>query len=357
MAKVPTLRRHVTGVYFCQFAGTRRYFSIDLEESRKAYREALREWTIWQDERATTKKHALHQPRVVDIVRAYLDSRRTDTSPEQHLWARYHLGRFTRTWAALAADDFNARLLQAFKSDLVDMTSTRGKKLAPKTVNHDIRAVKALFRWASDMGYCREVNLRAVKTVPMPQLARKAITPAHVERIIQTALGELRAVHPKTGKALEPNPAIAPWLALNYLAALRPSEVVRLVHGDGVWIGKGLFQPRVSKTYRDGRHPRVYIITDEAKMWLQHARPIWNCMKNYGAAARRAVGPGLPHPLRHSAATHLVASGVPRAEVEIVLGHYPRAVSQTYIPVELEPLRASLSRLSLARVAPVVGSA
>ena len=353
MAKVPTLRRHSTGVYFCQFAGQRRYFTVDLEESRAKYREALRDWTIWQDDRAQSRAHARTQYRIIDIVRAYLDSRRTDTSHEQWLWARYHLGRISRIWAALPADDFNARLLQAYKSDLVDFISRRGKKLAAKTINHDIRAIKACFRWASDMGYCREVNLRAVKLVPLPQLARRALAPADIERIIRTALGQVEAIHPKTGKRLEPNADIAPWLALNYLAALRPSEVVRLVHGEGVWIGRGLFQPRISKTYMDGRHPRVYILTDEALMWLQHAKPKWNCMKNYGAAARRAVGPGLPHPLRHSAATHLVASGAPRAEVDLVLGHYPRAVSQTYVPVELAPLRATLSRLSLRQVAPV----
>lgn len=353
MAKVPTLRRHVTGVYFCQFAGQRRYFSIDLEESRKLYREALRDWTIWQDERQTERAHIHDRRRIIDIVRVYLQSRRTDTSPEQYLWARYHLGRFTRVWAALPADDFNARLLQAFKMDLCEMVTDRKKKLAPKTINHDLRAIKALFRWASDMGYCREVNLRAVQTLPLNQLPRKALKPADVERIISIALGQVSAVHPKTGKPLEPNPDIAPWLALNYLAALRPSEVVRLVHADGLWIGKGLFQPRISKTYKDGRHPRVYVLTDEALMWLQHAKPIWNCMKNYGAAARRAVGPGLPHPLRHSAATHLVASGAPRAEVDLVLGHYPRAVSQIYAPVELAPLRGTLARLTLSRVAPV----
>jgi site-specific recombinase XerD len=352
MAKVPTLRRHVTGVYFCQFAGQRRYFSVDLEESRKAYREALRDWTMWQDDREQNRVHARKRARVIDIVRHYLASRITDTSPEQHLWARYHLGRFTRIWAALPADDFNAQLLQAFKTDLVDMITDRERKLSPRTINHDIRAIKALFRWASDMGYCREVNLRAVKTVAMPQLARKGISVEAVERIINVALGRVSAINPKTGRPLEPNPNAAAWLAINYLAALRPSEVVRLIQGDGEWIGKGLFQPRISKTFKDGRHPRVYLLSDEALMWLRHARPTWNCMKNYGAGVRRAVGPGFPHPLRHSAATHLVASGAPRAEVDVCLGHYPRLVSQIYAPVELAPLRATLARLSLARVAP-----
>jgi dUTPase len=103
---------------------------------------------------------------------------------------------------------------------------------------------------------------------------------------------------------------VAPWLALNYLAALRPSEVVRLVRGEGEWIERGLFQPRISKTFRDGRTPRVYVLSEEAMMWLQHARPEWAHMKAYGTAVRRACGPGLPHPLRHSAAQHLSDLGV-----------------------------------------------
>jgi integrase len=363
MAKVPKLRRHATGVYFCQFAGTRRYFSVNLEESEREYRQALREWTAWQDERERGRTKTTH--RIIDIIREYLASRLTDASEDQWRWCRSHLGRLGRTWGALPADAFNARLLQALKADMMQVPvrspstpstpsgpSTPKRKLAAKTINHDLRAIKSLFRWASDMGYCREVNLRAVKMLPLPQLQRKTATIADVHRVINLALGREIGHHPKTLERLTPNPSIAPWLAVNYLAALRPSEVVRLVHGEGVWIGKGLFQPKVSKTFKDGRHPRVYVLSDEALMWLQHARPTWSEMKNYGAAVRRAVGPGWPHPLRHSAAAHLSAAGVDRAEIERALGHYPRAVSQTYLPVELAPLRATLARLSLGPIAP-----
>ncbi len=356
MAKVPKLRRHATGVYFCQFAGERRYFSINLEESEREYRAALREWTAWQDELARDRAKTTH--RVIDIIREYLASRKTDASEDQWRWCRSHLGRLGRTWGGLPADAFNARLLQAMKADMltVPRKSTKDKaaprRLAAKTINHDLRAIKSLFRWASDMGYCREVNLRAVKMLPLPQLQRKTATPAEVARVINLALGREIGHHPKTLERLKPNPEIAPWLAVNYLAALRPSEVVRLVHGEGVWIGEGLFQPRYSKTFKDGRHPRVYVLSPEALLWLRHARPLWSDMKAYGSAARRAVGPGWPHPLRHSAAAHLSAAGVDRAEIESALGHYPRAVSQTYLPVELAPLRATLARLSLGSIAP-----
>lgn len=345
MAKVPKLRRHVTGVYFVQFGGQRRYFTVGLEESEKLYRVALRDWTMLIDQQALAKSHTARS--IVELVRAYLESRLTDASKAQHTWCKSHLSRLTRTWGTLPADAFNARLLQAMKADMVSMGT-----LAAKTINHDLRAIKSMFRWASDMGYCREVNLRAVKSLPLPQMQRKALAREDITRIVNLALGREIGTNPNTGKRLEPNPAIAPWLAVNYLAALRPSEVVRLVHGEGVWIGKGLFQPKYSKTFRDGRHPRVYILTDEALMWLKHAKPHWAEMKAYGTAARRAIGPGLPHPLRHSAATHLFELGVSRPDIDLVLGHYPRAVSQTYVHVELAPLRETLRRLSLGSIAP-----
>lgn len=344
----PKLRRHTTGVYFVEFAGQRRYFSVDLKESEREYRQALREWAAWQDGLALAKSHTSH--RIVDIVREYLRSRLTDASEDQWRWCRSHLGRLTRLWGGLPADAFNARLLQAFKADLVAIKEP--KKLAAKTINHDLRAIKSLFRWASDMGYCKEVNLRAVKALPLPQLRRKELSPAEVARVVNLALGREIGTHPITKARLTADPRVAPWLALNYLAALRPSEVVRLVRGEGEWIERGLFQPRISKTFRDGRTPRVYVLSEEAMMWLQHARPEWAHMKAYGTAVRRACGPGLPHPLRHSAAQHLSDLGVPKADIDLALGHYPPVVSQTYVRVTLAPVRACLARLSLGSISP-----
>ena len=55
----------------------------------------------------------------------------------------------------------------------------------------------------------------------------------------------------------------------------RPSEVVRIVHGDGEWVQEGVFRLRVSKTDR-ARLPRHLIVSDLAAHWLGICRPHWS---------------------------------------------------------------------------------
>lgn len=334
MAKrVPKLRQHKTGVWFVRFGGRDHYFTINHDESLQAYTEKLSEWVRREE---TKKKHnTTDNITIAELYAAFIDSRAVDVTSWTVSWHRNHLRRFVALWGAFSAGSIDARLLQAFKADLGKL------ELAPRTQRHDLSAVKAMLQWGVNFEYLAPVNLAAVKPPPLPPPKRRGLPITRIRSIIRLAAGTERGTDSLSGEPLIPDSRVAPWLALCYLALLRPMEAVRLIHREGEFIEHGIFQLSVSKTQARTQMPRCIVLSEQALMWFNSASPHWASLSGFEQAVRRSVGPGLPHPLRHSAASHLLQAGVARAEIEIILGHLPSRVSLTYAPIEWQPLRTS----------------
>ena len=184
-------------------------------------------------------------------------------------------------------------------------------------------------------------------------------------------------------RAVEPD--LEPWLSLQYLAALRPSEVPRLVLGQGDWhepeLGRFVFKMR-GKTSARTRQARYIVLSPEAMAWLDRARaghsggpgPRWKSADGYGHAlgdlwadpppagvardpARRAalavlrqafrVSPGV-HFLRHSAFDALLRARVPHAEARLLIGHAVPGSWPHYSPGAWHAWRGHMAHLSLA---------
>lgn len=323
--RVPKLRKHATGHWFCHWGGRARYFGKDRSKAQGAYLESLEEWAKWRMSRNASRLPPMSKAAlVVDIAEKFLVAKQLEGNLDLRRYYTKHLKRFLHAFGPVRADVIRVRHLQGLKDDMLRA------QYAPKTVNHDITAVKTMLAWAVDQEIIPSVSLRGAKCMPLGPPPNKALPIDVVGGMIVDASEDVR-----------------PWLAINYLALMRPSEVIRVVHDQGEWVEPGIFRLDRGKIDQKARSARHVVFSDEALGWLANCRPIWSRLDSYSSAVRRSCGPGGPHPLRHSAATHLHQQGADRASIDQLLGHMPSRVSLTYVQILWPPLRQIAALLSL----------
>lgn len=385
---IPTLRRKGNGVYFVRFAGRDHSLGSDESAARQAYATKIEEWAAWRagvqaaaqaaaSERSTRPGHLS----VVQLSKQMLDAYTTEGRPQTARWFARHLKRWLhvhgqqRLLSLAAADPARGvfappvvALLNAYAADLAGEG-----RYSPRTINHDMLAVKRLFNYAADQGLAPAVNWRGVRRRPLPRAAPNDLAPALVAELI--------------ARAAKADPRLGPWLELNYLAMLRPSEVCAVVcavkcgvHGGAERVpyadpsrkprvrrsdvhahaghflplrsgrklleSRGIFELSVHKTLHQGQG-RFIVLSPQALAALDRCAPVWSTQNAYAAACRAAGSPKAPSVLRDSGASNLRALGVAREDVDRLLGHAPRGVSASYIREAWPHLWRQACRLKL----------
>lgn len=315
---------------------------------------ALHRWLAWQSRRASIAPRPRARRLMAQVAEQFLEGYADERRPATRAYFAKHLRRFLNVYGGFFADEVALADLHAFRRQL--LRDEAG--YAPKTIAHDLGAVKTLLRWSADQGLSPSLNLRAVKPPQLPPPRPTILTPAEVAAFI--------------ARCESADPRLGPWLRVNYLCFLRPSEVIGLVAGEGRWepmhvsggggsgsggvVERGLFILDRSKTFQRTGVARHIVVTEEARMWLECCRPHWLTLDGYSKSVARALGPRRDRPawlppgpraLRHSAASHLHRLGEPRAACDLLLGHLPPRVSLTYNPVDWPALWRSAARLTL----------
>lgn len=366
--RTPALRLHATGVHFVRWGGRDHYFTRDRGASERAWLDpkgehpgALVHYLTWR-QRRETRTHELTGARltVAELVRDMLRGMRAEHGPDTEAYYRKHLRRFGATFGPLRTEDLDEAGLEAWRQDLLGLET-----LGPKTKAHDTSAVRRLLAYGARLRVAPRLDL----TVLRPPRVRKSVPEPLPRTTIRDRVQALQR---------EGHQALAAWLAVNYLCALRPSEVVRIAHGqavpvdlpadaDGPAVPGALLELREHKTADSTGAPRVVYVSDEAMTWLPHVRPlplervrarsapprVHELLNRYARAARLRGAPGWPHRLRDSAASHLLALPGPdgrpadQEDVRLVLGHQPIGELPRYGRRTPRALRALTSRLSL----------
>lgn len=364
--KIPTLRKHTTGVWFVKWGGKQYYYTKDQAESQQRFQQgdeagSLSDWLLWQDMVTARAKQQSKSPRmsIVDLIEQFLLKYMDEGRDSTMVYYRKHLTRFANIYGTINVHELDLAALRGFRSDLLKL------KLSPKTVGHDINAVKTMLRWAADNELAPELRLRAIKApfapAPMP-------TRLSYEEVVSW----MRRAHQRDRRLL-------PYLALNYLCLCRPSEVIRLINREGhfepvrvhlrVPIGgtsngnyskkqngwktetvmepRGVFVMERSKTEQTSGHPRYIVMTDQALAWFDLATPVWSRLDSYSPRVRKICGPGGPKLLQKAAAFHLQLQGVELADVDLLLGHEPSGVWRHYARREWTALRERAAQISL----------
>ncbi len=324
----PTLRQLPDGRWYTRWAEKRFYFGRDPAEAARRFADSLEQWTAWRDE----KQLAFDiRPRdrvtVAELADQFLDAKELQGGPDLRAYYSKHLKHFLIGFGWLDAVAVTVRNLNTVREERM----RRG--FAPKTVNHDITAMKCLMQWAMDLEHIPPVNIKGCKKLSLGAPPDKSLPRGRVWQLLFCVAEPVRS-----------------WLAVNYLTMARPTEVVRIVRKEGTWSEPGVFRLDRSKMEFRTRQPRHVVFSDAALRWLANCEPRWSRLDSYSGAVRAACGAGGPHPLRHSGATHLHSMGVDRASIDLLLGHLPSRVSQTYARIEWQPLREIAALLARAPV-------
>ncbi|GMV26953.1 MAG: hypothetical protein AMXMBFR58_29840 [Phycisphaerae bacterium] len=365
--KVPSLRLHKSGLWTAHWAGKDWYFSRDRSESELLFLDpksehpgSLMRWQAWRASRAATKSRQAQLGRntVLDLYLAFLDSYTDQGRDHAAAYFRHTLSRLVKAIGGLYTAEVDEQILDRFCDGLYKLG------LEPKTVAHQVKAMKTMWRWGS-----------APSRRLCPVLALESIRPPRVNKSRPEPI-ELEKLKGLIDRVSAQEPWLRPWLSINYLACLRPSEVVRLAYGQGELttippqgaepaVRNGLVILREHKMSYKSDHERVIPLSDEALLWYRALAPIPLERKPrrpasdrddlfvkyhqgvYAARCRDAGAAGLPHRLRDSAATHLLDQGVELATVNLCLGHTPASELPRYGLPGPRILREVVGRLTL----------
>ncbi len=285
------------------------------------YVESIRQWAQWYAARHTRTRRTVRIVLIDDLCREFILYQQA-RGRDRHY--RGHLKRFWSAFVNVEANRIQAAHIEALKTDMLRA------EYHPKTINHDIGAIKALFRWAERTGLIPANSVHLATGEPVPPPDRKAWTVQQVRAHVRRADARLR-----------------PWLRCQYLTLMRPSEMCRVANGEGRWEEPWLYRLDVDKvSWRTGE-PRRVVFSPLALTVFRSVKPHWSHPSSYYHACAESGIVGGPHPLRHSTATHLARLGATREAIDLLLGHLPPRVSRTYNQIAWQPLRATAGLLQI----------
>lgn len=345
---VPSFRVHAaSGNFVCKWGGKLRYLGKEEGAARTAYSAQLEAWESWRKKGA--EKAAKQTPTVAapsfspPVPKAVSDSPSVAVLAEKlYAQIRTEAGGGA-AWNCQERTEFFLSIFGARKigsltdSDLAEFRSAvLAKYPNPNTANARLGQTRRLLAFGKKY-FPQPLNLEALKNTKRKAPPLKAEPYQNVSELIN--------------KVALLNPNLARHMLLQFWAVMRPSEVSRLVAGEGSWEpinskceGK-VFVPNESKMKHKGQDRKI-LLTVEALALLEEIR-------EYGkqGALRQALPPNMsayqqacsklqqygldfsPHFLRHSAATALsVELEAGRDTVETALGHAMPSVAGRYFP-------------------------
>lgn len=335
--KTPQLRLHSRGVYYTRWWHGGRdqfvYFSRDRAESERAFQTWLTE--VWAATTTGRDPQARRTGvRVVRVAELWLSHVQLTRGRARMVQYRSYITHFIDLAGEVPAAKIRPGDILLLAKDLATL------RYSPATVHHCVKAAKRMLAWAgtheTEPGktLIPSIDLGAVRLDRIPRPQPKGVSPEFVVQYLAAAR--------------ETDPRLEPWLALGYLCLARPSEVHRLVHGQGRWLARNLFETR-SKTQGTTGQFRYLVLTDKALEWLARATPAWQSVTSYTARARQVElsGHSGAKPMRSWGATELRRRGVSRGDIQIILGHAAHEPIDHYVEEDWDNLRRLLSRLAL----------
>jgi len=324
------------GTYYVEFKrGDKRSLKTsDEKEATAAYRKIRRAWLQGR----LISLEAESSITLAEFKKEYLKSRESMSAK-----TRAHDDLALKTLIAALGENFPLKLLDAKKIDefkqlcLAGSHRENAKPLKPVSVNSYLRQIKGALSTAVEWGYLK--NRPKIKMIPTGKQLPRYLRPEQIVAVLS--------------KAAEIHPGFEIMLSFYLWTGARRNEALALtwrdcrIDGDSphaMLTGKGnrqrivpLAAPLVSllkpiKKDTGYVFPRIHEST--ATHWFKEAA--------------RACDPPVDarlHDLRHSAATYMLANGIPITMVQEILGHADLATTAIYAEVIKEHLHREVGKL------------
>lgn len=307
-----------------KYKGRFQYFTKDKKQSEKDYLQWVQ--SVWLPSQDSKKPRDNAEYTVLDVVELYLSWVYQNKSKQLFQSYRSYLRPITAICPTLPLTSMDVKVCEALKVDMVEA----GYK--PTTINHSLKAIRRMVTWLKDQEPETPVPYLGSVRVEVPRTRVKALTKERVLDLLDAASDSLK-----------------PWLVLNYLCCARPSEIVRLAHGDGEWLENTF----VTKSKVGGRtgFDRFLLFSEEAMSWVPHLTPRFSTHDSYGKEVRK-LGMGGPRQLRAAGSSHLRAAGVSYKDVRVVLGHTEAGAVVHYVEEDFSTVLPLLNQLSVLPFVP-----
>jgi integrase/recombinase XerC len=231
------------------------------------------------------------------------------------------------------------------------MAARRNAGAGPRTLARGIAGIRSLIRFLEKQGAANGASIRAIRPPRQKRSLPKALAPAAARNIVAR------------DSALDDEPWIAARnaavLTLLYGAGLRISEALGIARGDAPVVsavlrvrGKGGKErivpvlPVAAAAVADYLGLCPYVLDPAGPLFVgARGGPLSpRIVQRAMAKLRGALGlpeTATPHALRHSFATHLLASGGDLRTIQELLGHASLSTTQIYTAVDTERLLAA----------------
>lgn len=349
----PSFRFHEASKnYCCQWGGRLRYLGRSEPQARELFGKELEAWKAWISAKGTPSGGENSTPlpnplkssprgsgsdggmgavTTKEAARRLLEFVGTEVGASAQKFCRLKLSAFLSAFGNRQLEKLSESELEAWRDSIVKRYNN------PNTANERLGVARRLLTFANNRRLVTEqFRLSCLSNTKKKRPPRKAKSAEYVAEIIN--------------KVAALNPNLARHLLLAWYCCLRPSEISRLVAGEGEyiptnkdWKGK-IFVPTVSKCQHKGQDRHI-LLTIEALELLEQIREYGKqgstrqClppnMYALGQACRKLKKDGLdfsPHFIRHSSLTALVVNDTPRDCVETAAGHSMPYVQGTYYP-------------------------
>jgi integrase len=258
-------------------------------------------------------------------------------------------------------------IIEITRTDLIEFRNTLAKEVSGTTVNHDMIAIRAIFRAARQLGYIAEDPAEFIKPVrefrersldssrrpfTIPELqALLDVADAEWQSMIKIGLysgarlgdlallrwvnvdlerSELRFETRKTGKRV----------FIPLVGALR-AHMEQLHSSDDP---RAFLHPRAAASMQRRNSSAVVSLQFAELLELAGLRPVKD-RQACRAGARRSFSPLSFHSLRHTAVSLLKDAGIPQAAVMELVGHSTAEMSALYTHVGRESLERAAAAL------------
>lgn len=296
----------------------------------------------------------------------WLMSKRAEVSPATMVFYTASLKRFVEFMGPRAQQD----LFSVQKTDLVRFRDLRRQTVAGRTVNHELKVLRALFKTAHEDGWIAEKptdGLKSVREDRQEKSPKRPFTVEELARVLAVASPECKAMIIRgyyTGQRLKDIASmlaeqedvatgqVTLWTSKNgrriiveMAPCYREWAMSQPSHDDP----KAPLHPEAWKSL-EANQGKTCTISGRfadllAKAGLRAGKRHRKREGGQGRAGRKVMAELTFHSLRHSLVSHLQDAGVSRSIVQDIVGHESEEINAVYTRLDRTTKQAAMGKL------------